>query len=386
MANPIGPLTAGDELFQHQIIDTVAVVGASDLAWTEKVCAMAMAKDGSLQLGFGLGKYTNRNVMDAYSGVSRGREQLTVRMSRRLSDAPELLGGGPIRYEIVEPLKKIRFVLEPNETQPIAFDWLFESIIPPMVEERTHNRSTFRIASELVRYHQIGTCSGWVEVDGVRTEMNPETWVSTRDHSWGVRYDVGEPPADMEPQRGLDGGQFQFFWSPILMERPDGSHYGLFFNVAKTMFPGFLQKNVTAIIEETDGSVVHMADVEQDFTLRHHKPSTQGRADSRHHERRIGFEPFRSKCSAIPASISVQASTSGGTGTITVNGAASSTLKANASPIAPNRSIARKLHQIRDTTVRVTDPIGGGVGYGNMQPIVVGAWPELGLSAESSFM
>ena len=171
MANPIGPLTAGDELFQHQIIDTVAVVGTSDLAWTEKVCAMAMAKDGSLQLGFGLGKYTNRNVMDAYSGVSRGREQLTVRMSRRLSDAPELLGGGPIRYEIVEPLKKIRFVLEPNDTQPIAFDWLFESIIPPMVEERTHNRSTFRIASELVRYHQIGTCSGWVEVDGVRTDQ-----------------------------------------------------------------------------------------------------------------------------------------------------------------------------------------------------------------------
>ena len=43
-----------------------------------------------------------------------------------------------------------------------------------------------------------------------------------------------------------------------------------------------------------------------------------------------------------------------------------------------------------DKTLRAhhhrADPIGGGVGYGNMQPIVVGAWPELGLSAESSFM
>ena len=67
MNNPIGPLGAADEWFNHQIPDTVAVVGTSDPAWTEKVCAMAMAKDGSLQLGFGLGKYANRNVMDCYA-------------------------------------------------------------------------------------------------------------------------------------------------------------------------------------------------------------------------------------------------------------------------------------------------------------------------------
>ena len=53
--NPIGPLLAADEQFTHQITDTFAVVGTSDPAWTEKACAMAMARDGSLQLGFGLG-------------------------------------------------------------------------------------------------------------------------------------------------------------------------------------------------------------------------------------------------------------------------------------------------------------------------------------------
>ncbi len=50
MTNPIGPLLAADEGFTHQIADTFAVVGASDPSWTEKVCAMAAAKDGSLQL------------------------------------------------------------------------------------------------------------------------------------------------------------------------------------------------------------------------------------------------------------------------------------------------------------------------------------------------
>ncbi|MCB1013135.1 MAG: hypothetical protein KDB15_15865, partial [Microthrixaceae bacterium] len=42
--------------------------------------------------------------------------------------------------------------------------------------------------------------------------------------------------------------------------------------------------------------------------------------------------------------------------------------------------VARRLHQIRDTAVRVTDPVGGGQGWGNCQPIAAGPWPELGLA------
>jgi hypothetical protein len=41
---------------------------------------------------------------------------------------------------------------------------------------------------------------------------------------------------------------------------------------------------------------------------------------------------------------------------------------------------ARRLHQIRDTVVRVTDTVGGGVGIGNCQPIAYGPRPELGLA------
>src|SRR5438132_7432433 len=135
-----GPLVAADESLTHQIVETHARVAHADRSWTEKVCAMAAARDGSLQLGFGLGKYTNRNVMDAYAGISRGVEQITVRGSRALGDDPNTPVIGPIRYEVVEPLRAIRFVLEPNETQPIAFDWLFEGAFPPAFEDRTHTR------------------------------------------------------------------------------------------------------------------------------------------------------------------------------------------------------------------------------------------------------
>ncbi len=65
----IGPLLDADEFFNHQIVDTFATVSQSDYSWTEKVCGMAAARDGSLAIGFGFGKYVNRNVVDAYGGI-----------------------------------------------------------------------------------------------------------------------------------------------------------------------------------------------------------------------------------------------------------------------------------------------------------------------------
>ena len=64
-----------------------------------------------------------------------------MRVSRRLSPDPEATTLGPIRYEVVEPLQQIRFVLEPNDMQPIAFDWCFEGVLPPQFEDRTHLRA-----------------------------------------------------------------------------------------------------------------------------------------------------------------------------------------------------------------------------------------------------
>ena len=385
MPNPIGPLGTGDELFNHQIADTVAVVGSSDPSWTEKVCASAFARDGSLQLGFGVGKYPNRNVLDGYGGVSRGAEQFTVRVSRRLGDDTEIIGGGPLRYEVIEPLKRIRFSLEANDVQPISFDWMFEGVLPCTLEERTHNRQGFRVSADLVRYHQIGVCSGWVEIDGVRAEMTPDTWVSTRDHSWGVRYDVGAPPTDLEPSHGLGDARFQFVWSPILMERADGSPYGLFLNVAKTSATGFSQKTTMAYIEQPDGSSRRIIDLEPDLTY-----DTSNR-------RLLGGTLHATLDDGSTRSFGVEVlGDTGfhlGTGLYFGwnghhHGEWRGALNVEGEYVADCRTPenARLLHQIRDTVVRITDRAENAVGYGNMQPIIVGTWPELGLDADSSFM
>ena len=99
----IGPLLGADESLHHQTVDTFAVVSESDYAWTEKIWVSIAKADGSLQANFGLGKYQDRGIIDGFGGVSREREQWTVRGSRELKSDPEATSIGPISYEVVDP-------------------------------------------------------------------------------------------------------------------------------------------------------------------------------------------------------------------------------------------------------------------------------------------
>ncbi len=184
---------------------------------------MAAARDGSLAIGFGFGKYPNRNVVDGYGGASRGVEQWTVRASRELASDPNRIDVGPLRYEVIEPLKQVRVVLEPNATQPVAFDLVLEGIVPCMLEEREDRRNLhgFRHTANQIRYHQTGSARGWVEVEGKRTEVTPETWIMTRDHSWGIRPDVGVRIPDLAPDP-MDGfvPKALAIWNPLFFQRP----------------------------------------------------------------------------------------------------------------------------------------------------------------------
>ena len=103
MIPSIAPLTAADEQFNHQIVNTHAAVGTPDRAWTEKAWFTLMRKDAQLQASFGLGKYANRNVLDGFAGVQRGTRQRTVRASRVLAPRSQDLEVGPLRYEVLEP-------------------------------------------------------------------------------------------------------------------------------------------------------------------------------------------------------------------------------------------------------------------------------------------
>ncbi len=386
MPNPLGPLGPADERFDHQIADTFATVGVSDPSWTEKVCAMVAKRDGSLQLGFGMGKFTNRNVLDGYAGLSRGVEQVTVRASRRLFPEPDLTSVGPIQYQVLQPMQSVRFALEPNPCQALSFDWIYEAVLPPVTEERTHMRTPlgYRISADLVRYHQIGTASGWIEIDGERHEIAPDEWVSTRDHSWGVRYDVGAPPTDMDPFDPIPEMVFSMIWCPILMVDPDGTRWGLFMHLVDLNGFGHVQRTVTGAIEHVDGRIERIADICPHLS---YDPSNR---------RLLGgaVEVVMEDGATRHFELEVPTSTGFHLGTGLYFGWRGhhygewrGELHVDGERLddCSEPNLARELHQIRDTFVHVRDLDTGAEGWGNCQPTVSGAHPHLGLTDEASF-
>ena len=89
-----------------------------------------------------------------------------------------------------------------------------------------HEPGRGRVSSDLVRYHQPGTASGWVSIGTERFEIKPDEWFAFRDHSWGTREHVGLDPTDLVPHHhdmfaeGLNGS-----WFVSQIQRPDGSFY-----------------------------------------------------------------------------------------------------------------------------------------------------------------
>ena len=384
----LGPLVPADETFHHQITDTFATVSQTDRSWTEKVCAMAALRDGSVQLAFGMGKYPNRGVLDAYAGISIGKEQWTVRSSRRLTPDGERLETGPIRYEVLEPLQVVRFSLAANDVLPISFEWTFTGAVPAALEQPEHHRSRdgLRLDADIVRYHQIGTGSGWAEVDGTRYELTDDTAVSTRDHSWGVRYMVGAPVADVEEAPRPSSVSTTVVWSPILCERPDGSRYGIHTYYQRHGIGGWQRLELQGGIEHPDGQrepwaalVIPEAEVD----------------DGNRRLRSARFDFTMSDGTARPITVTALGDTGFHLGAGLYfgfdghwHGEWRGDLHVDGEHIADCTPVdaAHRLHQMRDNLVRFDDPVGGGVGYGNLQSIFAGPHPDLGLTEGASFL
>lgn len=383
----LGPLVPADESFHHQITQTFATVAQSDRSWTEKVCAMAAPRAGGVQLAFGMGKYPNRGVLDAYAGVSRGVEQWTVRSSRRLFPDVERTEAGPIRYEVLEPLRSVRFSLAPNDVVPISFEWTFTGIVPPALELPEHHRSRdgLRLDADIVRYHHIGTASGWVEVDGVRHELDDDSAVSTRDHSWGVRYMVGAPVADVEDPGRPAGVSTTVMWSPIMCERPDGSRYGLHWYYQRHGIGGWERVELQGGAEHPDGR-------REPFVALVAEPAV--RDDNRRLEGAL-LRFTMGDGTERPLTVTPIDGTGFHLGTGLYfgfdghwHGEWRGDLHVDGEHIADcsDPETARRIHQMRDCLVRVDDPVGGGTGWGNLQSIFAGPHPDLGLTEEASFL
>lgn len=380
----LGRLVPADEGFTHQVVETFGSVASSDPGWTEKVWMTVHRRDGSLQACFGLGKYVNRGVYDTAGGVSRGTDQWTVRASRTLSTDANGTSAGPLRYEVVEPLKSVRAVLEPNEHAAISFDLTWQGVIPPSLEVPWPERSPdgYRVTHDALRYHQVGVAEGWIEVEGERTEITPDDSFSVRDHSWGIRPDVGVPIPGLA--RGARAHRVLVTWAPMLLFRPDGSAYSLFVFIQRREGEGFRELRDQAEEMSPDGTSARFAGVTQKLEFRDDNRRLTG-----------GTMTLLGRAldgTMRPLTVTPVSDTGFALGTGGYFGWNGRMLGQWAGPLVvdgerltglDSPEMARQVHQLRDVLCRVEDPDGGGSGYANVETLAVGAWPELGLTAEN---
>ncbi|HSW19232.1 MAG TPA: hypothetical protein VLJ86_18580 [Ramlibacter sp.] len=207
-------ISGQDDLFGHQLPTTFDHVVSSDPAWVERYWYSGhRVPDGDIVLDLGLGWYPNRNVMDCFAGVSCAGVQTNFRASRRLRGNPLATEVGPLKVQVLEGLQRHRLVLEPNASG-IAFDVIFEATTQPHEEEPHFRRRDGRVTEDMVRMGQFGRYSGWLEFQGRRVELTPETWWAQRDHSWGIRAglhtDETRPPVMAYPPFLYLWGQLQF--------------------------------------------------------------------------------------------------------------------------------------------------------------------------------
>ena len=148
-----------------------------------------------------MGKYTNRGVLDAYAGVSRGAEQWTVRSSRKLRARrrPPRDRSDPLRGPRAAARRALLVGAERRVADQLRVDVHRRGAVraraaraPPQSRRAAARRRHRPLPPDRDRPKAGSTSTA------TRHELADETSVSTRDHSWGVRYMVGAPVDDVE--------------------------------------------------------------------------------------------------------------------------------------------------------------------------------------------
>ncbi|MDQ1698114.1 MAG: hypothetical protein QOJ03_3467 [Frankiaceae bacterium] len=200
-----------DEYPIHQTPLSMEFVGSSDRNFYDRCYFNAHDRTGDLFFVSGLGFYPNLGVKDAYAAVRRGDKQWVVRCSDLIDDNRMQPAVGPYRIEVVKPLEQVRIVCDADDSAiggGIGFDLTWDGSFPAIDEESHHMRQGRRSIIDTWRFAQVGTWTGSLRVDGNEIAVTPDTWVGTRDRSWGIRP-VGEAEP---PGRPVHDETFGFWW------------------------------------------------------------------------------------------------------------------------------------------------------------------------------
>jgi hypothetical protein len=180
-----------DDYPVHQVAEPIRRVGPSDRHFYDRYYFNCHALDEDLCLIAGFGCYPNLGTVDGFAVAVHGSDHRVVRASRELGVDRMDTSVGPLRVEVLEGLRRLQVVLDPNEWG-LAFDLTFTASITAQEEPRHLWRQNHRVMFDTMRLAQTGRWSGSLTTGDRTFDVTPDRWWGCRDRSWGVRP-VGEP-------------------------------------------------------------------------------------------------------------------------------------------------------------------------------------------------
>jgi hypothetical protein len=218
-----GMLSRLDDYSIHQIPEPIAHAASSDRNVYDRYWFNGYTDDGEFYFAVGMGLYPNRGILDCGFSIVRDGEQHAFHGSRRAPEDPSDTSVGPFRIEVVEPMRRARVVLEPNETG-IECDLTFVSRTACVEEGRQTIRAGTRITMDVTRFAQFGRWQGQIRYAGRTLPIDVARVFGTKDRSWGIRP-VGEPETGGAPPTRMP--QVFFLWAPLHW-RDRCTHFGVF--------------------------------------------------------------------------------------------------------------------------------------------------------------
>ena len=179
--------SAADESFTHQLPTTFDQVHDPDPTWSDRCYFFAASPDGTMLLASGYGNNPNTGTGLGYVKVSLADGRHWDLLSGRPingSDRGELTAG-PMRWTCVEPLKKWRLDVEPNDSG-IAWELYYEPTAPmwELLPMKVRDKDG-RMLADMYHMKEPGRWTGWVHIDGERISV--DGFHGGRDRTFGVR-------------------------------------------------------------------------------------------------------------------------------------------------------------------------------------------------------
>jgi hypothetical protein len=156
----------------------------------------------------GMAVYPNRGIIDAAFSLVHDGVQRSVFASGRIPLDRSQTRIGPLRIDVVEPLRITRVRADAADLG-IDADVTFTARSHVLEEPHQAMTAGTRIVMDSTRMTQWGTWSGTITAGG--TTLPIDTVYGTKDRSWGIRPVGGATPAAPE----LTLPQIFFLWAPI---------------------------------------------------------------------------------------------------------------------------------------------------------------------------